>query len=72
MREVLGANCAGLGQAQIGAKLASADYHGAVLEVVRSRCVSRVGVKGVCVKETRGMFYLVGVEGGVKGSYTFF
>ncbi|KAH0614181.1 uncharacterized protein H6S33_006067 [Morchella sextelata] len=66
MREVLGANCAGLGQAQIGARLASADYHGAVLEVVRSRCVSRVGVKGVCVKETRGMFFLVGEGGEVK------
>ncbi|KAI5838344.1 putative ribonuclease P complex subunit Pop4 [Morchella snyderi] len=66
MREVLGAGCAGLGQAQIGAKLVSADYHGAVLEVVRSRCVSRVGIKGVCVKETRGMFFLVGEEGVVK------
>ncbi|RPB08705.1 hypothetical protein P167DRAFT_567784 [Morchella conica CCBAS932] len=55
MREVLGAHCAGLGQAQIGAKLASADYHGAVLEVVRSR---EGGVKEVPKEHTVFRFEL--------------
>jgi ribonuclease P protein subunit POP4 len=41
------------------AKLCSADYHGAELEVVRSRCVSRVGVKGIVVRDLRGVFEVV-------------
>ncbi|TVY32789.1 Ribonuclease P protein subunit [Lachnellula subtilissima] len=41
------------------AKLCSADYHGAELEVVRSRCVSRVGVRGIVVRDMRGVFEVV-------------
>lgn len=41
------------------AKLCSADYHGAELEVVRSRCVSRVGVRGIVVRDLRGVFEVV-------------
>lgn len=39
-----------------GPFLASADYHGALLEVVRSRCGSRVGMKGIVVKDTKFTF----------------
>ena len=35
-----------------GPILASADMHGALVEVVRSRCVSRVGLKGIVVRDT--------------------
>jgi len=41
------------------AKLCSADFHGAELEVVRSRCVSRVGVKGIVVKDLKSVFEVV-------------
>ncbi|EPE28351.1 Rof/RNase P subunit-like protein [Glarea lozoyensis ATCC 20868] len=41
------------------AKLCSADYHGAMLEVVRSKCVGRVGLKGIVVREGRGVWDLV-------------
>jgi ribonuclease P protein subunit POP4 len=41
------------------AKLCSADFHGAELEVVRSRCVSRVGVKGIVVKDSKFAFEVV-------------
>lgn len=41
------------------AKLCSADYHGAELEVVRSRCVSRVGVKGIVIKDSKGVFEVI-------------
>ncbi len=41
------------------AKLCSADFHGAELEVVRSRCVSRVGVKGIVVKDTKYTFEII-------------
>lgn len=42
-----------------GPILASADFHGALLEVVRSRCASRVGVQGIVVKDTKFTFELV-------------
>jgi ribonuclease P protein subunit POP4 len=41
------------------AKLCSADFHGAEIEVVRSRCVSRVGVRGIVVRDLRGVFEVV-------------
>ncbi|KAI1007936.1 hypothetical protein K3495_g310 [Podosphaera aphanis] len=48
------------------AKLCSADFHGAELEVVRSRCVGRVGVKGIVVKDSRAVFELVTRENKLK------
>ncbi len=48
------------------AKLWSAAFHGAELEVVRSRCVSCVGVKGIVVKESRFMFEVVTKKDVVK------
>lgn len=42
-----------------GAQLASLDYHGAELEVVRCRCVGRVGVSGVVIRDTKFTFVLV-------------
>jgi ribonuclease P protein subunit POP4 len=49
-----------------GPFLASADYHGALLEVVRSRCSSRVGIKGIVVKDTRFTFEIVTQKDEVK------
>lgn len=65
MREVLGersyvdANIA-------GPLLVSADYHGALIEVVRSRCVSRVGLKGIVVKDTKFTFEIITEKNEVK------
>lgn len=42
-----------------GPFLASADYHGALVEVVRSRCSSRVGLTGIVVKDTKFTFEIV-------------
>ncbi|KAI9713608.1 MAG: hypothetical protein M1820_000991 [Bogoriella megaspora] len=42
-----------------GAVLVSADFHGAELEVVRSRCISRVGVRGIVIKDTKYTFEIV-------------
>ena len=39
-----------------GPLLVSADYHGALVQVVRSRCVSRVGLRGLVVKDTKFTF----------------
>jgi ribonuclease P protein subunit POP4 len=39
--------------AAVGPLLASADYHGAMVDVVRCRCVGRVGIRGIVVKDTK-------------------
>ncbi|KAI1108145.1 RNase P/MRP, p29 subunit [Nemania sp. NC0429] len=48
------------------AKLAAADFHGAEVEVARSRCPSRVGVRGIVVRDSRFAFELVTRQNQVK------
>ncbi|KAJ5279318.1 hypothetical protein N7478_004690 [Penicillium angulare] len=49
-----------------GPKLVSADYHGAELEVVRSRCAGRVGIKGIVARDTKFTFDIVTEEDKVR------
>lgn len=42
-----------------GSKLTSADYHGAEVTVVRSRCVSMVGLNGIVVRDTKFTFQII-------------
>ena len=42
-----------------GSHLASADYHGAELSVVRSGCVGMVGLKGIVLKDTKFTFQII-------------
>ena len=65
MQEVLGENCIPVTGAA-AAKLCSADFHGAKLEVVRSRCVSRVGVQGIVVKDSKFAFEMITKADGRK------
>lgn len=58
MREILGNELYTGGQGA-AAKLSSADFHGAEVEVVRSGCVSRVGIKGIVIKDTRFAFEVI-------------
>ncbi|SPQ23896.1 c2e40749-97cf-4e68-b44e-17d172dde705 [Thermothielavioides terrestris] len=58
VREVLGAEVYTGGEGA-AAKLASADFHGAGVEVVRSGCVSRVGIKGIVVKDSKFAFEVI-------------
>jgi ribonuclease P protein subunit POP4 len=50
-----------------GQMLASADMHGALLSVDRSRCVSRVGLEGIVVRDTRFTFEFITKHNVVKG-----
>lgn len=68
IQEVLGENCAPVTPAT-AAKLCSADFHGAELEVVRARCVSRVGLKGIVVKDTKFTFEIVTRKNENKGQH---
>lgn len=52
-----------------GPLLTSADYHGALLEVVRSGCVSRVGVKGIVVRDTKSTFEIITKGNCLKGRF---
>ncbi|KAF2248678.1 ribonuclease-like protein P complex subunit Pop4 [Trematosphaeria pertusa] len=68
MRDVLGLNAerTHVTAASAGQILASADMHGAILEVVRSRCVSRVGLKGIVVRDTKFTFEIITDKNVVK------
>jgi ribonuclease P protein subunit POP4 len=69
MREILalsGEREAYVTAASAGQLLVSADMHGAVLEVVRSRCVSRVGLKGIVVRDTKFTFEIITEKNVVK------
>ncbi|KAI1160511.1 RNase P/MRP, p29 subunit [Nemania serpens] len=64
-REILGGELFTGGQGA-AAKLAAADFHGAEVEVARSRCPSRVGVRGIVVKDSRFTFEVVTERNQVK------
>ena len=42
-----------------GVELASADFHGAMLEVVKSKCLGRVGCKGIVLRDTKFTFEVI-------------
>lgn len=52
-----------------GPRIVGADFHGAVVEVARSRCVSRVGLKGIVVKDTKFTFEIITPTNKLKSSY---
>ena len=52
-----------------GSLLASADYHGAEVEVVRSGCADRVGLKGIVVRDTQFTFVIVNTKDEVKSGF---
>ncbi|ODQ75946.1 hypothetical protein LIPSTDRAFT_43040, partial [Lipomyces starkeyi NRRL Y-11557] len=48
------------GQLQtLASKLSSADFHGAYVVVDRSKCVSRVRLEGIILRDTRSAFVIV-------------
>ncbi|KZF22106.1 RNase P/MRP, p29 subunit [Xylona heveae TC161] len=52
--------------AQAAAKLTSADFHGALIEVVRARSGTRVGLKGIVVQDTKFTFQIITPKDEVK------
>lgn len=49
-----------------GSKLASADYHGAEVTVVRSKCMGMVGLAGIVVRDTKFTFQIVTKKNALK------
>ena len=52
-----------------GSKLASADYHGAELTVVRSRGVGMVGLAGIVVRDTKFTFQIITKSNELKSKW---
>lgn len=65
VREILGSEVYTGGQGA-AAKLSAADFHGAEIEVVRSGCVGRVGIKGIVIKDTRFTFEVITAKNKIK------
>lgn len=53
-----------------GSKLASADFHGAEIEVVRSRSFGHVGLKGIVVRDTKFTFVIVTTNNETKSKWS--
>ncbi|PNY26416.1 Ribonuclease P protein subunit p29 [Tolypocladium capitatum] len=64
-REVLG-NDIFTGGPTAAAKLASAELHGALAEVVRSRCPGRVGIEGIVVRDRKFVLEIITRKRGLK------
>ena len=54
-----------------GPMLASADLHGALVEVVRCRCVSRVGLRGIVARDSKSALIVVTRTDEVKSAFGF-
>jgi ribonuclease P protein subunit POP4 len=65
IREILGGDVY-RGGPDTAQKLTSADFHGAEVEVSRSGCVSRVGVKGIVIKDSRFVFEVITRKNRIK------
>jgi ribonuclease P protein subunit POP4 len=65
IREILGSELYNGGQGA-AAKLSAADFHGAEVEVSRSRCPSRVGVRGIVIKDSRFTFEVITPKNQIK------
>lgn len=48
------------------AKLSSAEFHGAKVEVVRSHCPSRVGISGIVVRDRKYVMEVITKKNKVK------
>ena len=53
-----------------GSKLASADFHGAEVTVVRSRCMGTVGLAGIVVRDTKFTFQIITKKNELKSKYS--
>ncbi|OHE94088.1 ribonuclease P protein subunit p29 [Colletotrichum orchidophilum] len=54
------------GGAAASAKLSAAEFHGAAVEVSRSSCPSRVGIKGIVIKDGKFAFEIITPKNEIK------
>ena len=75
MREILGlkeGESAFVTANSSGSKLASADYHGAKIMVVKSRCSSMVGLAGIVVRDTKFTFQCITEQNALKSEWLYY
>ncbi len=51
---------------QLNQKVMKADYHGSLLSVVRSKCPSYIGVKGILLQETQNTLRLIDTDNKIR------
>lgn len=54
---------------QLNNKLYRADFHGALVTVIQSKCPSYVGLTGIIVMETKNVFKILGQDNKCKSEY---
>ena len=54
----------------VGGKLASVDYHGARLTVVRAKCVSLVGLEGIVARDTKFTFQIITSKNELRSTFS--
>lgn len=45
------------------------DFHGAIIKVVRSKCSTMVGHKGIVILDTKGTFNIIRKDNVLKSNY---
>ncbi|KAK2030000.1 ribonuclease P protein subunit p29 [Colletotrichum zoysiae] len=65
IEEILGSELCH-GGASAAAKLSAAEFHGAAVEVSRSSCPSRVGIKGIIIKDGKFAFEIITPKNEIK------
>lgn len=45
------------------------DFHGAIIKVVRSKCSTMVGHKGIVILDTKGTFNIIGKDNVLKSKF---
>lgn len=53
----------------VSQKIMKADYHGAKISVIRSKCPSLVGVSGIILQDTKNTFRLIGEDDVIRSMY---
>lgn len=53
----------------INQQLMKADFHGAKISVVKSKCPSLVGINGIIVQDTKNTFRVCGTDDVIRSEY---
>ena len=55
----------------VNQKIMKADYHGAKISVIRSKCPSLVGIHGIVLQDTRNTFRIIGEDDQIRSKLYF-
>lgn len=56
----------------INQRLMKADYHGAKISVIRSKCPSLIGITGLIVQDTKNTFRVISEDDTIRSMYNLY